>query len=70
MVIGFIQEQGDVFGRFGLFEKAAKRVVAELPRDVFQGAEVVAGTVGRGNQEEEQVDRLAVETGEVDARSD
>ena len=58
------------WGDFGLLEKAAKRIVAELPGDVFQGAKVVAGPVGRGNQEEEQVDRLAVEAGEVDPRRD
>jgi len=52
MVIGFIQEQGDVLRRFGLFEKTAKRVVAELPGNVLQGPQVIAGPVGRRNQKE------------------
>jgi len=62
----FIQEQGDVFGRLGLFEKTAERIVAELPRDVLQGAQVVAGPVG-GKSGGKQVDRLAVQAGEIDA---
>ena len=54
--------------RLRLLEETAERVVAELPRDVLQAPAVVAGPVGRRNQQEEQVDGLAVEAGEIDAR--
>ena len=68
VVVGLVQQLLDVFRRLGLLEEAAEGVVAELPRDVLQRPQVVAGPVGRRNQQEEQVDRLAVEAGEIDPR--
>ena len=56
----------DVLGALGLLEEPAERVVAELPRDVLQGPEVIARPIGRRNQQEKQLDLLAVEAGEID----
>ena len=56
----------NVLHALGLLEEAAEGVVAELAGDVLQRPQVIARPVGRGNQEEEQVDDLAVEAGEID----
>ncbi len=47
--------------------KLTNSLVLQVPRDVLQGPEVVAGLVRRRDQQEEDVDRLAVERREVDA---
>ena len=58
IVVGFVQELFNILRGFGLLEEAAKRVVAKLTRNVFQSPEVIAGPIGRGNQQKEQVSRF------------
>src|SRR4051812_15141880 len=50
-----------------LLQEAAKRLVAELARDVFQGSQMVARPVRRRNQKKKEMHLVAVETVEIDA---
>ena len=66
-LVGVVEDVDDLLAVPRLAEEADELVVLEVPGDVLQGAEVVAGAVGGGDEQEEDVDRLAVEGGEVDA---
>jgi len=67
IVVGFLQEIDDRLGRRGLFEEVAEVVVTKMPGNVFQRPQVVAGTVRRGDQQEQYVNVFAVETRKLDA---
>src|SRR5207245_2212589 len=67
VVVGLLQKQPNVFGRAGLLQKAAKRIVAKLPRDVLQGSQVVARPIRRRHEQEEKLHFVAVETIEIDS---
>jgi hypothetical protein len=43
----FFKQRLNVLGRFGLTKQFAKLVISELSRDVFEGSEVVTGTIWR-----------------------
>src|SRR5262245_34566378 len=65
MTIPFLEQLPDVLRRLTLLEEAAKRIVAQLSRNVFQRPQVVAGSIWRRNQQEQEVNLLAVEAVEV-----
>src|SRR5262245_34067051 len=67
VVVGLVQELQDFLGVPGLLEKPAKGLVAQLARDVFQGPQVIARTIGRRNQQEENADFFSIEAVESDA---
>src|SRR4051794_23297921 len=61
IVVRLFQQLLNVLGGTGLLQKAAERFVAKLPRDVFQGPQVVARPVGGRDEQKQQMDLVAVE---------
>lgn len=47
VVVSFFEQLHDVVGIFALLQEAAKRFIAQLSRNVFQGSQVIAGAIGR-----------------------
>ena len=67
IVIRLVEQLADVVGTFGLFQESAKRLIAQLPRNVFQCSQMIPWPIGRGNQQEKKLHFLAVEAVEIDA---
>src|SRR4051794_5523896 len=65
VVVGFFQQLVDVLSRTGLPEEAAKRLVPELARDIFEGPQMIARPIGRGNQQKQQMHLVAVQAVKV-----
>jgi hypothetical protein len=47
IVIRLVEQLANVIGRLGLLQESAESFVAQLPRDVLQGPQVIAWTIGR-----------------------
>src|SRR5262249_38351622 len=62
-----VDQLPDGLARAGLAQLADEAVVAHGPHDGLQGAQVVAGAVLRGDEQDNHVDRLAVDGIERDA---
>src|SRR5438874_1791343 len=56
----------NILRRAGLLQEAAKRLVAELPRDVFQSPQMIARPIGRRDKQEKEMNFVAVEAVEID----
>src|SRR4051812_10103874 len=65
-VVGAFQQRPHLLAGLGLAEGLDEAVVAEAAGDVLQGPEVVAGAILGRDQQDEDVDRLAVEAVELD----
>src|SRR5260221_13045920 len=65
---GFLGDYGVVnfFGRVGVAQGVAERFDGHEPRDTSQGLNVGAGLVGRRGQQDDEVDRPAVDGFKVD----
>jgi len=65
-VVGFLKELDDLLSRLRLAEKAHEALILEVPGDIFQGPQMVAGLVRRRDQQEEDIHRLSIKGGEID----
>ena len=66
--VGLAEQIPDRILARGLAEELAEVLVAQVTRNVFQAAQVISGTVGRGNQQKQDVDVFAIQAREIDPR--
>jgi hypothetical protein len=66
-VVSLLEEFEDILTRLRLSKKADKPFVLEMPGDILQCPQVVTGLIGRRDQQEENIDRLAVQCREINA---
>ena len=66
MVVGRLQQMLDVSRSLCRLQFPAERIVAQLPGDVFECPQMLPGLIGGGDEEEEEMDRIAIKAVEVD----
>jgi hypothetical protein len=67
MFIRFLQKRPDFFPRGGGPERAHKTIVPQFAGDIFQGTQMIAGTILRRNEEDKDMNRFSIQTIEADA---
>ena len=65
--VGFVKQFQNVLDGLRLLQETDEPVVLKLVRDMFERPKVLAGTIRRRNEHEDEIDRLAVKAVEVDA---
>src|SRR6185437_16976737 len=65
-MVGSVEQSDDFFLCRGCPQRADETIVAQRTRHVLQGAQMIAGSILRRNEQDEHMNRLSVEAIEGD----